>query len=365
MATLAKYALILWSVVALVAAFFEFYDTTFPLNPPPGVHGEEHMARQGAKALRHWATIWIGPAVALYLVHRWRRVKQVDEEEERDAAYGSRPTAGAGFVVRRGSPLTSVRKAIFNVTNLRGLIGILVFLGLLEVAGHLEIPVIGRVPPPSAVIRRFIASDGLLWRDKYWASWVISLFRIFSAFVAALIVGIPQGLAWGVSRTTKAAAFPVFEMFRPIPPLAFLPVAIYLMPTSELSIIFVIFLGTYFTIVINTINGVYNVDLSYRRAALSLGAKRSDIFWKIILPGTLPSIITGATVGMGISWMELVAAEMIAGRAGLGFLTWESYTGGDIAQVVVGMASMGIGGALCSAVIWKFGGNLMPWRRLF
>ena len=123
-----------------------------------------------------------------------------------------------------------------------------------------------------------------------------------------------------------------------------------LMPTAELSIIFVIFLGAYFTIVINTINGVYNVDKSMQRAALSLGAKRRDVFWKVVFPGTLPSIITGATVGMGITWMVLVAAEMIAGRSGIGFLTWESYTTGDIPQVVVGMASMGVGGAICSAI---------------
>jgi NitT/TauT family transport system permease protein len=179
------------------------------------------------------------------------------------------------------------------------------------------------------------------------------------------VIGVPQGLAWGVSRRLKAVSFPVFEIFRPIPPLAFLPAAIYLMPTAELSIVFVIFLGAYFTIVINTINGVYNVDKSLQRAALSLGARRGDIFWKIVFPGTLPSIITGATVGMGITWMVLVAAEMIAGRSGIGFLTWESYTGGDIPQVVVGMVSMGIGGAICSAVIWRFGANLMPWRRIF
>jgi NitT/TauT family transport system permease protein len=299
-----------------------------------------------------WAAIWIVPAVVLVVVWLRRRERGADRVRVR-------PSAWRQPLWRR------VRQAVFNVHTLRGALGIVAILVIWQIAQPLGIPIIKRIPPLSEVVTRFFQDNGLFWRAKYWNGWTVSLFRIFSGFLLALIIGVPQGLAWGVSGRLKASSFPVFEIFRPIPPLAFLPAAIYLMPTAELSIIFVIFLGAYFTIVINTINGVYNVDRSLQRAALSLGARRNDIFWKIIFPGTLPSIITGATVGMGITWMVLVAAEMIAGRSGIGFLTWESYTGGDIPQVVVGMVSMGIGGAICSAVIWRLGANLMPWRRLF
>jgi len=299
-----------------------------------------------------WGAIWIVPAVVLVVVWLVRRERGADRARVRPSAWRQ--------PLRRRA-----RQAVFNVHTLRGMLGIMAVLVVWQLAQPLGIPIIKRIPPLSEVVTRFFQDNGLFWRAKYWNGWTVSLFRIFSGFLLALIIGVPQGLAWGVSRRLKAGSFPVFEIFRPIPPLAFLPAAIYLMPTAELSIIFVIFLGAYFTIVINTINGVYNVDRSLQRAALSLGARRSDIFWKIIFPGTLPSIITGATVGMGITWMVLVAAEMIAGRSGIGFLTWESYTGGDIPQVVVGMVSMGIGGAICSAVIWRLGGNLMPWRRLF
>jgi NitT/TauT family transport system permease protein len=298
-----------------------------------------------------WAAIWIVPAVVLVVVWLRRRERGADRVRVR-------PSAWRQPLWRR------VRQAVFNVHTLRGALGIVAILVIWQIAQPLGIPIIKRIPPLSEVVTRFFQDNGLFWRAKYWNGWTVSLFRIFSGFLLALIIGVPQGLAWGVSGRLKASSFPVFEIFRPIPPLAFLPAAIYLMPTAELSIIFVIFLGAYFTIVINTINGVYNVDRSLQRAALSLGARRNDIFWKIIFPGTLPSIITGATVGMGITWMVLVAAEMIAGRSGIGFLTWESYTGGDIPQVVVGMVSMGIGGAICSAVIWRLGANLMPWRRL-
>jgi len=333
-ATGAKWASILWTLLCVGVA----------------VMAVRESPRRESVVL--WAAIWIVPAVVLVVVWLRRRERSADRVRVRPSAW--RQPLG-----RR------VRQAVFNVHTLRGALGIVAVLVIWQIAQPLGIPIIKRIPPLSEVVTRFFQDNGLFWRAKYWNGWTVSLFRIFSGFLLALIIGVPQGLAWGVSRRLKAGSFPVFEIFRPIPPLAFLPAAIYLMPTAELSIIFVIFLGAYFTIVINTINGVYNVDRSLQRAALSLGARRTDIFWKIIFPGTLPSIITGATVGMGITWMVLVAAEMIAGRSGIGFLTWESYTGGDIPQVVVGMVSMGIGGAICSAVIWRLGANLMPWRRLF
>lgn len=347
-----KWGLIIWTVLCAGFGFLLFYDTTFPLNPPPGVHGELHIALQAMRAYRFWGAIWILPAAILFVIW-WKKRETREEGAERRVV-----------ALRRAPVRIRLRKAVFNAHTLRGLLGVVALLIVWQVAEPLGIPIISRIPPLSEVVRRFFDDNGLFWRDKYWAGWVISLFRIFSGFILALVIGVPQGLAWGVSRTLKSASFPVFEIFRPIPPLAFLPASIYLMPTAELSIIFVIFLGAYFTIVINTINGVYNVDRSLQRAALSLGARRNDVFWKVVFPGTLPSIITGATVGMGITWMVLVAAEMIAGRSGIGFLTWESYTAGDIPQVVVGMASMGVGGAICSALIWRLGNNLTPWRRL-
>ena len=349
----AKWAFILWTVVCAGLGFFRFFDTTFPLNPPPGVHGELHIALQAMRAYRFWGAVWLVPAAALLFVRRAKRLVDEDAASRRKRIEGRAPLA------------QRVRRAVLNVHALRGVLGVLAILIIWQIAQPLGIPIIKRIPPLSEVVMRFFDERGLFWRDKYWAGWVISLFRIFSGFLLALVIGVPQGLAWGISRTWKAVSFPIFEIFRPIPPLAFLPAAIYLMPTAELSIIFVIFLGAYFTIVINTINGVYNVERSMQRAALSLGARRGDVFWKVVFPGTLPSIITGATVGMGITWMVLVAAEMIAGRSGIGFLTWESYTAGDIPQVVVGMASMGVGGAICSAIIWRLGNNLTPWRRLF
>jgi len=141
-------------------------------------------------------------------------------------------------------------------------------------------------------------------------------------------------------------------------------------PTNEMSIAFVTFLGAFFTIVINVLGGARAIDIRYLRAAQSMGASNSDLFWRIILPGTLPSIFTGAAVGMGITWEVVVAAEMISGGGtqgggGLGFFIWNSYMGGSLPQIVVGMISIGIAGYLSSSAIRMIGDRAMPWRKLF
>jgi NitT/TauT family transport system permease protein len=159
-------------------------------------------------------------------------------------------------------------------------------------------------------------------------------------------------------------------VLRPIPPLAWVPASLIFWPTNEMSIAFVTFLGAFFTIVINVLGGARTIDVRYLRAAQSMGANNWHLFWRIILPGILPSIFTGAAVGMGITWEVVVAAEMISGGGtqgggGLGFFIWNSYMGGSMPQIVVGMISIGIAGYLSSSVIRMIGHRAMPWRHLF
>ena len=127
-----------------------------------------------------------------------------------------------------------------------------------------------------------------------------------------------------------------------------------------MSITFVIFLGAFYTVVINVLGGARNVDVRLGRAAISLGARNWDIFCKIILPATLPSIFTGMTVGMGITWEVVVVAEMLAGRSGLGYLTWSSYVGGNYPQIVIGMISIGIAGYISNSCIRMLDDWCMP-----
>jgi NitT/TauT family transport system permease protein len=230
------------------------------------------------------------------------------------------------------------------------------------------LPWIGAVPAPTEVLEAWLvvfASAG------YWQSWYLSIFRVMAGFIAAMVIGIPFGLALAVSRTAYGIGFPTFEMLRPIPPLAWVPVSIIFWPTQELSIAFVTFLGAFYTIVINVLGGARSIDVRYFQSAQSMGSSNWDIFRRIILPGTLPSIVVGSAVGMGITWEVVVAAEMISGGGsqqagvggGLGFFIWNSYVGGSYEQIVVGMISIGIAGFLSSELLRWGGRYATPWLK--
>jgi len=112
----------------------------------------------------------------------------------------------------------------------------------------------------------------------------------------------------------RGVFFPVFEVLRPIPPIAWVPASIIFWPTQELSIIFVIFLGAFYPIVLNTFNGARQIELPIVQSAISMGAGRWYLFRRIILPASLPNLVNGASIGMGVAWEVVVAAEMISGR---------------------------------------------------
>ena len=227
------------------------------------------------------------------------------------------------------------------------------------------LPGLGHLPAPTAVLSAWAR---LVHQPGYWESWALSLERVAAGFGAAVVVGIPFGLLLGLSRTFRGIAFPVFELLRPIPPLAWVPAAIIFWPTQELSIDFVIFLGAFYTIVLNVLGGISTVDIRLVQAARSMGASRWNIFRRLILRGVLPSVLVGMDVSIGITWEVVVAAEMISGGGaggsaggGLGFFIWSSYVGGSYPQIVVGMISIGIAGYLSSAALHRLSRRLTPW----
>ncbi len=254
-----------------------------------------------------------------------------------------------------------LRERIFGKTTGRGVIAIIVGLLFWEFAALVKMPVIGAIPAPHSV---FASLGGLLRDGYYWESWFVSFKRVFIGFVVAQIVGIPLGLFMGISRYFRDLSFPIIEVLRPIPPLAWVPIAVIFWPTAEMSMTFVTFLGAFFTTVLNILGGVKNVDIRFVRAARSLGSSNRDIFWRIVFPATLPSLFTGMTVGMGITWEVVVAAEMIASRSGLGFLTWRSYVAGNFPVIVIGMISIGIAGYISSSLIRLIGGRFTPWLKI-
>jgi len=243
----------------------------------------------------------------------------------------------------------------------QGLAGIALFLGLWQLGSALRLPMLRHVPTPLEVLVQLASA---VQSSQYWLSWYVSGRRVFLGYAIGVGLGVPLGLAMGMSRTFHDTSFPVLEVLRPIPPLAWVPLSILFWPTMEQTIVSIIFLGAFFTVVLNVLGGVEAIDENYRRAALSMGARPWHLFWRIVLPATAPSIFTGMAVGMGLTWEIVVAAEMIASiQAGLGFLMWQAYVGGNIALIIVAMVSIGLAGLVSSSLIWLAGRRLTPWLR--
>lgn len=246
-----------------------------------------------------------------------------------------------------------------NLNFLLGLLSLGTCALLWEFARPLGIPLLSNLPPITEVL---MASKKLLLSNLYWEGWMLSVRRITMGFLLAQIIGVPLGLMMAMNRTSFDTTFPIVEILRPIPPVAWIPVSIIFWPTRELSVLFIVFLGAFWIVLLNTVGGASNIDQNYKRAALSLGSSPRDLFWRIILPATVPSIITGMAVGIGIAWEMVVAAEMVAGRTGLGYLLWQSFEINAIAQCIVCMISIGFAGYVSSEIIRVVGRYAAPWQ---
>ena len=137
--------------------------------------------------------------------------------------------------------------------------------------------------------------------------------------------------------------------------------SIMLWPSNEESIVFITFLGSFFPILINTLHGMVMVDPVLVRAAQCLGARETAIFREVYFPAALPHIFTGLTVGMGVAWVSLIAAEMISGQFGIGYFTWEAYSLVQYSDIALGMICIGVLGLASSAAIRGIGHLVMPW----
>lgn len=227
---------------------------------------------------------------------------------------------------------------------------------------HLDLGVVNlrNVPTPTEVLD---AALQLLRSPKVLFHVQNSLIRVFAGFALAGVSGVGLGLVIGRSRLAEDVILPPLELLRPIPGVAWIPLAILMFPSSEMSIIFITYMGALFPVVLNTIHGVEAIDPRLVDTARSLGAGRFHVFAEVILPGALPSIITGLSIGMGTCWFCLVTAEMIAGQYGIGYYTWESYNLQIYPGIVVGMVFIGVFGMLSSALVKRVGAHLMPWQR--
>lgn len=214
------------------------------------------------------------------------------------------------------------------------------------------------IPSPGDVLAN---AANLMHSDKFYHNMWVSVRRILLGFGIATGLGVTLGLLIGQYRTARGLMFPLFEVLRPIPAIAWVPMAVMLWPTNETSIVFITFLGSFFPILLNTIHGVKSVDAVLLRAARCLGANEFALLRQVILPAALPHIFTGLTIGMGVAWVSLIAAEMISGQFGIGYFTWEAYSLIQYADIAIGMIVIGMLGLACSGGIRLLGNILMPW----
>jgi NitT/TauT family transport system permease protein len=191
-----------------------------------------------------------------------------------------------------------------------------------------------------------LAEDGTLWEHIG-----ASLFRVGFGFGLAVVVGVPLGLWMGWVSGAYRTLNPIFQMLRPISPIAWIPLAILWFGVGDVSPIFLIFIASVFPMIVQTTSGVHTIERRYLRAAANFGVSRTVLFRRVVIPAVLPEIIVGMRIGIGVAWLVVVAAEMIALRSGLGYMIMDSRNAGNRYDLVVaGMIIIGAIGLLLDGI---------------
>ena len=191
-----------------------------------------------------------------------------------------------------------------------------------------------------------------------------SLMRVAAGFLLAIVVAVPLGLWMGRVTVVYATLNPIFQILRPISPIAWIPIAILWLGIGNASPIFLIFIASVFPMVVQTASGVHSIDRRYLQAAENFGMPRSRLYLKVIWPAVLPQVIVGMRISLGVAWLVVVAAEMIALRSGLGYMIIDARNAGNRYDLVVaGMAVIGMIGLLLDALMRRLEGlRSVQWR---
>ena len=240
----------------------------------------------------------------------------------------------------------------------------LIAIGLIVLVWWAAVSAAGSVifPTPWRVVRGALelALDGTLAQHIS-----ASLFRVGAGFSAAVAVGIPLGLWMGWVPGAFSTLNPVVQILRPISPIAWIPIAILWFGVGDASPIYLIFLSSVFPMVVQTTSGVHSIERRYLRAAENFGVSRLTLFRRVVIPAVLPQVITGMRIGLGVAWLVVVAAEMIALHSGLGYLIIDSRNAGNrydlviAGMVIIGLIGLALDGLMrmlesLSALRWRY-----------
>jgi nitrate/nitrite transport system permease protein len=217
------------------------------------------------------------------------------------------------------------------------------------------------LPPPSKVYQdtkelifdpffdRGGIDKGLFWHLS------ASLQRVALGYSLAAVVGIALGTLVGQSVWAMRGLDPIFQVLRTIPPLAWLPLALAAFRDGQPSAIFVIFITSIWPIIINTAVGIRNIPQDYRNVAAVVQLNPVEFFWKVMLPSAAPYIFTGLRIGIGLSWLAIIAAEMLIGGVGIGFFIWDAWNSSHISEIILALFYVGIVGFVLDRLIAGLG----------
>ena len=213
------------------------------------------------------------------------------------------------------------------------------------------------LPPPSRVLNdtwelivdpffdRGGLDKGLFWHLS------ASLQRVASGYALASLVGVALGTLVGQSTWAMRGLDPIFQVLRTVPPLAWLPLSLAAFRNGQPSAIFVIFITAIWPIIINTAVGIRNIPQDYRNVARVLRLNHFEFFWKIMVPSAAPYFFTGLRIGIGLSWLAIVAAEMLIGGVGIGFFIWDAWNSSHISEIILALVYVGLIGFVLDRIV--------------
>ncbi len=246
-----------------------------------------------------------------------------------------------------------------------------VILVLWEISGRRGWIPAGILPPPSGVARgwwQWAFGVDAFGMNAYSGTWIANLAasaaRVGQGFLLAVVVGVPLGVLIGWSRLVARLTDPTIQALRPIPITAWLPFSIALFGIRSFGAIFLIALGAFYPIVINSAHGARDVNRNLVRAARMMGATPAQLLLRVVAPSAMAAIFTGLRIGLGIAWTAVIVAEMVAVKSGLGYVLWDAYYIGRMDVVIADMVSIGLIGFLSDQFILLIEYRLLRWKRI-
>jgi nitrate/nitrite transport system permease protein len=264
--------------------------------------------------------------------------------------------------VRQDSPLSQIRKHSKKV--IRPLVALAIILVIWQIlclspASNLPSPLkVFQETWDPLIIKPFFDNGGT---DKGLGLQIAaSLGRVAIGFSLAALVGISLGILIGSNQLMYDALDPIFQVLRTIPPLAWLPISLAALRDSQPSAIFVIFITAIWPIVINTTVGVQQIPQDYKNVARVLRLSRQKYFFKVLFPSAVPYIFTGLRIGIGLSWLAIIAAEMLVGGVGIGFFIWDSYNSSRLSEIILALVYVGLVGLLLDRLVALIASKVVP-----